>query len=221
MARPTQSYGLYSQQFGRALRPMEGKTHAIIIDHVNNVLRHGLPDAPRTWSLDRRDRRSRRPSDDAIPLRVCLNATCLAVYPRTRTHCPNCGFYSPPAMRSSPEYVDGDLLELDPEALARLRGEIDRIDSAPKISPYLPPIAQMGLANRHRERQEQQMFLRSAISDWAGYLKEQDLSDSEIYRNFYFSFGIDIATAQTLGAREAENLFHKVETAIDVLVNKR
>jgi superfamily II DNA or RNA helicase len=34
MARPTQSYSLYCQQFGRALRPLEGKTHAIIIDHV-------------------------------------------------------------------------------------------------------------------------------------------------------------------------------------------
>src|SRR5690606_20969131 len=36
MARPTQSYCTFAQQFGRALRPLPGKTHAIIIDHVNN-----------------------------------------------------------------------------------------------------------------------------------------------------------------------------------------
>ena len=56
MGRPTASYGLYVQQFGRACRPMENKDRAIIIDHVGNVLRHGLPDAPRIWTLDRRDR---------------------------------------------------------------------------------------------------------------------------------------------------------------------
>ena len=73
MARPTASYGLYVQIFGRGLRPMylEGapletteqrlwaiansiKPNAIIIDHVGNVVRHGLPDANREWSLDRR-----------------------------------------------------------------------------------------------------------------------------------------------------------------------
>lgn len=44
MARPTMSYALYVQQFSLALRLMDGKTEAIIIDHVGNVRRHGLPD---------------------------------------------------------------------------------------------------------------------------------------------------------------------------------
>ena len=100
MARPTQSYSLYSQQFGRSLRPMEGKTHAIIIDHVDNVLRHGLPDSPRLWSLDRRDRRSRCSDPNTIPLRTCLNDSCLAVYERVKRVCPHCGFYSVPVTRS-------------------------------------------------------------------------------------------------------------------------
>jgi superfamily II DNA or RNA helicase len=59
MARPTQSFSLYSQQFGRALRPLPGKQWAIINDHVQNVMRHGVPDAPRIWTLDRREKRSR------------------------------------------------------------------------------------------------------------------------------------------------------------------
>lgn len=221
MARPTQSYSLYSQQFGRALRPMEGKTHAIIIDHVNNVLRHGLPDAPRTWSLERRERRSRGNNDDAIPLRTCLNATCLAVYERRYRNCPNCGFYSPPAIRSSPEHVDGDLFELDPDILARLRGEITRIDSPPRIPQNLDPIAQLGLAKKHHARQVAQATLRDAIALWAGYRKVEGLSDSEIYRIFFFTFGADIATAQTFNTKDAGILSQKIQRAIDESGNKR
>ena len=214
MARPTQSYSLYSQQFGRALRPMDGKQNAIIIDHVNNVLRHGLPDSPRQWSLDRREKRSRGVASDAIPLRVCLNSVCMAVYPRVKTHCPNCGFYSPPTIRSSPEYVDGDLLELDPEVLARLRGEIARVDGAVKIPLHLEPIAQLAVAKRHAARQKTQLSLRHAIALWAGYMQARGLSDSEIYRWFYFHFKTDIATAQTFNAKEALSLLTRIENVL-------
>jgi superfamily II DNA or RNA helicase len=53
LARPTLSLGLHLQQVGRAMRPAPGKRHALIIDHVNNWCRHGLPDTPRKWSLSR------------------------------------------------------------------------------------------------------------------------------------------------------------------------
>ena len=58
MCRPTASYNVFCQQFGRMLRPAQGKAHGILIDHVGNTIRHGLPDANRVWSLDRRERRS-------------------------------------------------------------------------------------------------------------------------------------------------------------------
>jgi DNA repair protein RadD len=57
MGRLTDSYALYAQQFGRALRLLDGKTQATILDHVGNWERHGLPDRDRDWSLDRRERR--------------------------------------------------------------------------------------------------------------------------------------------------------------------
>lgn len=213
-ARPTQSYGLFVQQFGRALRPLPGKTHAIIIDHVGNVLRHGLPDARRTWSLDRRERKSRAMVTDGVPLRVCLNENCLQVYPRIYRLCPHCGYYPAPSVRSRPEEVDGDLQELDPETLARLRGEIDRIDNAPRIPGHLDPIAQRGIANRHHERQEAQKNLREIVAVWAGYYKAQGYDDSAIYRQFYFNFNVDIATAQTLGAPDAKSLKEKISMRI-------
>lgn len=221
MARPTQSFGLYSQQFGRGLRPMEGKTHAIIIDHVDNVMRHGLPDRPRLWSLDRRDRRKRSTADDVIALRTCLNATCMAVYSRTVRVCPHCGFYSPPQLRGTPAQVDGDLFELDPDVLARLRGEISRIDAPPRIPQNLDSIAQRAIANRHADRQKAQGELRAHIAQWAGYLKQEGASDSEMYRRFYFDFGVDIATAQTLNPTDAKSLFDKITNAIDGFVINR
>lgn len=228
MARPTQSFALYSQQFGRALRPMEGKTHAIIIDHVSNVVRHGLPDAPRTWSLDRRDRK-RSTALDAIPLRTCLNDTCLAVYPRIKRICPNCGFYTPPAQRSAPEQVDGDLLELDPLVLSKLRGEIDRLDNDNRIPQHLDPIAQMALAKKRDARRKAQGALRQEIAQWAGFLKDQGIEDSEIYRRFYFNFGVDVLTAQTQGTKDTTEMILKIKEAnnnlfkahIDRLANKR
>lgn len=210
MARPTQSYSLFSQQFGRSLRPMPDKTHAIIIDHVGNTLLHGLPDASRAWSLDRKASKKRNAPDDAIPLRVCLNPECLGVYPRTKRVCPNCGFFSDPKGRSSPQEVDGDLFELDPEILAKLRGEIDRVDEAPKIPQYLAVPAQLAIAKRHKQRQETQNVLRETISLWAGHLKYRGKSDSEMYRTFYHTFKIDVMSAQALNVSEATELNNKI-----------
>lgn len=53
LLRPTLSTSLYLQQVGRALRPCKelGKERAIILDHVGNYERHGMPDDDRQWSL--------------------------------------------------------------------------------------------------------------------------------------------------------------------------
>lgn len=52
LLRPTQSLALYLQQIGRALRPKPDGGKAVILDHVGNVHRHGMPDEPREWSLE-------------------------------------------------------------------------------------------------------------------------------------------------------------------------
>lgn len=89
MLRPTASVALFVQQSGRALRPLEGKT-AIILDHVNNVGRFGLPDDPRQWSLDSVIKPT-DPYDETgkLTVRTCLN--CFACYPSTMSACPQCG----------------------------------------------------------------------------------------------------------------------------------
>lgn len=52
LLRPTMSVGLYLQQVGRALRPKPDGSRAVILDHVGNARRHGMPADPRAWSLD-------------------------------------------------------------------------------------------------------------------------------------------------------------------------
>ena len=93
LLRPTQSTGLYLQQVGRALRTSPGKDRAVIIDHVNNSGRHGMPDDRREWSLD---------GDGAAQIaRAPAPKTCLACYmqymPPTRAECPYCAAARPPA----------------------------------------------------------------------------------------------------------------------------
>lgn len=225
MARPTQSYALYVQQFGRALRLLDGKQYAIIIDHVGNVERHGLPDARRGWSLDRRDNRSKSTKSDLVPVKTCLNETCLAVYERIYAACPYCGHVTPPSARNAPEFVDGDLCELDPATLAQMRGEIDRVDMDKEVyrqelaAKHTPKIGQLAHVKRHAERQEAQAALRHSIAWWAGYQRAMGRDDSESYRRFYFAFGVDVMTAQALNTKEAIDLAGQINEHLGGLAN--
>jgi DNA repair protein RadD len=237
MARPTHSFQLYAQQFGRALRvsvdatlyerwdqytdaerlafiAASAKPKAIIIDHVGNWERHGLPDRPRIYSLDRRERRSRR-QEGEIPLKLCTG--CFQPYEAIHLTCPYCGSVPAPRSRSSPEHVDGDLHELDPTTLAQLRGEIDRIDGPPVISPYGSPIVGGSIKKNHRLRQEAQHKLREAIALWAGYWKMQGAPDAESYRRFFFAFGKDVMSAQALNASDATEMTNAIQMEIQRL----
>lgn len=225
-ARPTMSYGLYVQQFGRALRLLEGKTHAIIIDHVGNVERHGLPDQARVWSLDRRDRRAKKQRDpDDIPTRSCIgseeNPGCLAVYEAIYDACPYCGMRWEPAGRGRPEQVDGNLMELDPEVLAQMRGEVDHVNLDAQaifnavINQGGGKKAAYAAFNRHNDRRNAQNQLRETIALWAGYQRQAGRPDAESYKRFYWRYGIDVLSAQALGRPDAEKLTEKI--ALDLL----
>lgn len=212
-ARPTQSYALYAQMFGRALRPFEGKSHAIIIDAVSNVMRHGLPDAPREWSLDRRERRTGKSEPSTV--RVCT--ACAAVYERFRDACPDCGEPVPkPAQRSGPEFVDGDLYELDPDVLAQMRNEV--VGAREDVNQYrdkmighgLPPHAVKRNVKLHENRLDALVKLDHTLAQWAGYRRAEGLSDSEIFRKFYLTYGVSWLEAQALKAVDADKLRERI-----------
>jgi len=219
MAQPTKSFARFAQQFGRALRP-DGDKIAIIIDHVGNCMFHGLPDAPRVWTLDRRERTSKTKPSDVIPVKSCPQ--CTAVYERIYKVCPYCAHAPKPMARSGPEYVDGDLNELDAATLAAMRGEAVNLDMTPAEylstsgAGHLPHIAAMSAAKQFRLKQEAQTALRESIALWAGYQKFYGRPDSESYRRFYFKFGVDVLSAQALNARDALALKLVVDNSVNI-----
>lgn len=220
-ARPTQSYALYAQMFGRALRPFEGKSHAIIIDAVSNVMRHGLPDAPREWSLDRRERRTGKSEPSTV--RVCT--ACAAVYERFRDACPDCGEPVPkPAQRSGPEFVEGDLYELDPDVLAQMRNEVVGARETPEAmrdrltAQHVPMPGVMANVKRQRERLEVLGQLDSLMATIAGYWRHDGMSDKEIFRKFFLTYRTDWLSAQSLKKDDAAALMEKIQNDVDGLV---
>lgn len=118
LLRPTQSEGLYLQQVGRVLRPAPGKTHALILDHVGNVHRHGFPDDDRHWTLEDRPKRARN-GETAPTVRTCQN--CFAAF-KPAPACPVCGTPCAPTKREL-EQVEGELQELTRRIERRQQGK--------------------------------------------------------------------------------------------------
>ena len=121
LLRPTASLGLFLQQVGRCLRPAPGKSHAIILDHVGNTQRFGLPDEPRDdWELTDDIMHNKAPKKP--PPRVCVK--CFASSPSHARACAECKHPFKVKQRQEVETVDGQLHEvmpLTPEELARKR----------------------------------------------------------------------------------------------------
>jgi len=216
MARPTASLAVYLQQFGRALRPMDGKPFGLVIDHVSNWKRHGFPDKPHIWTLDRRDKRAKRePDPDDIELTSCKS--CSRPYEKVHAICPYCG-EAPPAPAGggrSIEQVDGDFFLLDREMVAQMQqaaklenpGDMmSRIDHATGNS-----IAAKGAANRQMERIAAQQRLTAAIEQWAGCRRAVGDTDQMIFRRFYLTWGVDMISATAGKRAEMESLAALVE----------
>lgn len=104
MLRPTDSLTLFIQQSMRGMRYQPGK-RAVIIDHVANCYRFGMPDADREWSLADRPKKKSKKASDAPSIKSCPQ--CYAVVPAQVKECPLCGYEFMP---------DGSDLEVDPNA---------------------------------------------------------------------------------------------------------
>lgn len=217
MARPTQSFVLFVQQFFRALTSDHGKQLGTIIDHAGNVgffgRIYGLPDSYNRWTLYAEERGKKQTRDpEVIPLTTCLE--CFQAYPAIHRNCPFCGFAPEPSGRSRPDQVDGDLIELDAATLALMRGEASRIDGDPQIPFGASDAVEGAVRKKWRERQEAQAALRHEIALWAGMWRDRGDTDSMIYRRFFFRFDTDIMTAQGLGRAEANELKERILHAL-------
>lgn len=90
MMRPTQSLSLYLQFAMRSMNPRKGKT-AVIIDHVGNVERFGLPTDERHWSLEGISKANKRAASGAVIKPVSVCPRCFASFYRSGDTCPYCG----------------------------------------------------------------------------------------------------------------------------------
>lgn len=122
LLRPTQSLSLYLQQVGRVLRPYPGKDRAVILDHVDNVRRHGLPDQDREWSLqgEKGTGKGGKGSKAPPPPPVQTCPQCYAAH-EPAPKCPACGFQYPGAQ--GPQEVEGELTEITPEQAEAMKRE--------------------------------------------------------------------------------------------------
>lgn len=221
MARRTYSFPVYSQQWGRGLRVMNGKPYATIIDHAGNFeIHNGPPDKKISFSLEPGEKKYRQRVDDEIPYFICPK--CSAPYEKIYKKCPFCK--KPIEIkvedRKNIGLVDGDLTELAPEVLAAMRGEINMVHMdldqyrADLIAKGSPLIGQLTNVKRLSERQKVLKELGDSIAWWAGYQRAIGRPDYESYRRFFFKFGIDVLNAQKLKTQPAIELNEKLKKVL-------
>ena len=113
MLRPTQSLTLYIQQAMRCMRYRPGK-RAVILDHVGNYARHGMPDDDREWTLEGRKKQKGEQQEAAAEERFCTCKKCYGVFIKADC-CPYCG--------EPVEHGSRQELEEDPETgLQKIEG---------------------------------------------------------------------------------------------------
>jgi superfamily II DNA or RNA helicase len=120
LARPTRKMGLYRQMIGRVLRPAEGKSDAIVIDHSGAVFRHGFAEDRVEWTLDP-DKRAESPRHTARcefkSFRLLECTQCGAI--RTAGEaCSHCGF----------------LPQRKPQQILVTDGELGLVDAKRKVN---------------------------------------------------------------------------------------
>lgn len=229
--RPTMSTPKYLQMCGRVFRPLYAdgmplntaaerraaiaagpKPTAVIIDPVRNWERHGLPNWPRSWSLAGRERGTRAAATDLQKLRICTS--CTRPFEAYLTVCPYCGAPVVYGKRSAPDQVDGDLLELDQDALAAVFARMaaaeqdDETYQRGQIARYIPTIGRQPDLKRYQTARYRRGVLRHLLGWWFGMQPERSMSEK--YRRFYFRFGVDVATALTLNATETDALCDRI-----------
>lgn len=210
-ARPTASFPLFVQQFGRPLRPMPGEPFGIICDHVGNVIRHnGPPDGWIDWSLDG-GAREREPGEE--PMRVCTNPECARMWLGFSTRCPHCGTKPKPtpAERQRPDILEGDLTLYDAALLAHLRGQVARIRGEPEIPYGASPHVARKIERVWNERAAIGVALEAEIDQWAGYwhhIRGEPLD--AVYRRFYATFGMDTQAALIQPATKQQAMLAQV-----------
>ncbi|NJK42936.1 MAG: DEAD/DEAH box helicase family protein [Pleurocapsa sp. SU_196_0] len=123
--RPTKSARVWIQALGRVLRPADGKSDALILDHTGTLNKLGFLEDYEEWTLTpntkdkaaaKRKSRTTRVKESKIV--TCDN--CAEPFQRSRT-CPACGWVIPPSCETE------ELFEENEELVARsFTGAVDK-----------------------------------------------------------------------------------------------
>ena len=134
LLRPTKSLTLYIQQSMRCMRYKPNKT-AVIIDHVGNYARHGLPDADRQWTLDGKAKKEKSAFKNT-ELQTCPN--CFEVFPKYDKQnklirvCPHCHYVLPIAKKQKKQEIQ----EIRETALQKITDFVVNYDSPQECGSY-------------------------------------------------------------------------------------
>lgn len=111
LLRPTKSLTLYIQQSMRCMRYRPNK-RAIIIDHVGNYSRFGLPDQDRAWSLEPKPEEKNK---QEVKIKTCPKCffTFLAPPLGKPVVCPQCGYRVSQSTVRDVENVETKLIKIE------------------------------------------------------------------------------------------------------------
>ena len=99
--------------------------------------------------------------------------------------------------------------------MRNLQAEVARVDGPARPPNGAQPVVVAAIQKNHLSRQISQATLRDTIALWAGWQRTRGLQDREIQRAFWHTYGVDVMSAQVLGAREAAELEQRIQTALD------
>ena len=120
LARPTKSLTRFLQMVGRVLRPANGKTHALLLDHSGSVERIGHPfdDLPLELCDGNPNKAGKQEREKPEP-KPC--PSCKFIKPAGIRKCPKCSFE--PERQNDIEVRDGELQRLTRKKNAATRFE--------------------------------------------------------------------------------------------------
>lgn len=131
LLRPTKSLTLYIQQSMRCMRYKPNKT-AVIIDHVGNYVRFGLPDSDRKWTLDGKSKKEKTVKKP-VELVTCPN--CFEVFRKYDDEkklvriCPHCNYVLPIPKKH-------EIQEIRETALQKITDFVVNYDSPQECGSY-------------------------------------------------------------------------------------
>ncbi|AAP74542.1 DNA helicase [Lactobacillus phage phiJL-1] len=143
MCRPTASLVLYLQQSMRCMRYVNGK-QAMIIDHVGNYVRFGLPDDDRQWSLSGRNSNGKV---DAPDIHTCQHCYQVFYEWTADNRCPYCGELKPEA---DPRTAEGKKQIEQAKMIEIANRKVEKSDSLISIYEHFKARKTMNIGNVHR-----------------------------------------------------------------------